>query len=362
MMYTLVISQLNGFLNELASHVTLEKLKQMKFLLEDNIPESELEKCLTVRDVFSMLKKRCLIGEHNLEALEDLFNNMNLNNLTVKVQEFRTRTSKGAVKDIPQEQLYGENRTLPAPRQAVITLLIDDDYAEFKPQVVTHIRESLSQALGIAMKQVAYLLCRPYNSYYVIIQVPEKVVQSLRLGAVSQHYWLVNLHCLAVQINDSDPIWLQQESCTQSTMQVDRADQCDGGHVTNGNCQHPLLCNYQERNKVQVTFSFFGELYEDDVTLKHVDNVRLGLCANLNCSSSTELQYLAFCGGKDFALIFLIPECYLTHLKICCVECHRWLIDMNIVEIRVDREGQIFTANDVLLKRYNSSTQVGSEL
>ena len=85
----------------------------MKFLLEDTIPKGELEKCPQVRDVFSVLKKRCLIREHNLEALEDLFNHMNLYKLTEKVQEFGAITSQGAVKNIPKEQLYGENRTLP---------------------------------------------------------------------------------------------------------------------------------------------------------------------------------------------------------------------------------------------------------
>ena len=113
MMYSLVISPINGFLNQLASHITQEELSQMKFLLEDAIPAGELEQCATVRDLFTKLKKRCLIGEHNLEALEDLFNNMNLYKLTEKVQEFRARISRGAVKDIPKEQLYGENRTLP---------------------------------------------------------------------------------------------------------------------------------------------------------------------------------------------------------------------------------------------------------
>ena len=93
-------------LNQLASHITQDELSQMKILLEDTIPKGELEKCPQVRDVFSVLKKRCLIREHNLEALEDLFNHMNLYKLTEKVQEVGARTSQGAVKDTPKEQLY----------------------------------------------------------------------------------------------------------------------------------------------------------------------------------------------------------------------------------------------------------------
>ena len=116
-----------------------------------------------------------------------------------------------------------------------------------------------------------------------------------------------------------------------------------------------LIFLFSETNKVQVTFSFFGELNEDDVMLKHVEELQLNLCANLKCKSSTELLYLSFRGGKHFAMVFLMPNCYLAQLKRSCVEVHRWLIDMKIVEIHVDREGQIFAANETLYARYSNS-------
>ena len=125
----------------------------------------------------------------------------------------------------------------------MVSLLINGDYAEFNPQVVTRIRETISQVLGIAVKQVAYLLSLPYNSYYVVIQVPEQVVQSLKSEVVSRPYWLGSLNCLEVRINDLDCILLQ--SSAEYTMQVDGTDQRDSGHQTGRNCQHPLLCNYR---------------------------------------------------------------------------------------------------------------------
>ena len=109
--------------------------------------------------------------------------------------------------------------------------------------MVTHIRETISQALGIAMKNVVYLLSLPYNSYYVLVQVPEQVLQSLKSEAVSRQHWLVQLKCLEVKINDLECIQLQ--SFAECTMQVDRADQYDSGHATSCNYQRPLLCNHQ---------------------------------------------------------------------------------------------------------------------
>ena len=93
------------------------------------------------------------------------------------------------------------------------------------------------------------------------------------------------------------------------------------------------------------------ELYEHDVKVQYIDDVKLNLCANLNCQSSTELLYVGFLGGKDFALMFLMPSCFLAQLKRSCVEVHRWLTDMKIIGVHVDCEGQIFSANKTLYAR-----------
>ena len=105
-MYQLKIPAINKLLNELSSHISQDNLQQMKLLLADHIPAGDMERCTHARDVFTKLKQMCLIGEHNLGPLEDLFNEMGLMYLTTKVQEFRERIYiDGGVNDIPQEQI-----------------------------------------------------------------------------------------------------------------------------------------------------------------------------------------------------------------------------------------------------------------
>ena len=79
------------FLLRISDHITEEKLKQLKYLCSDDIPEGDLEKISSPLDLFRDLERRQMIRIDNLSFLKKLLEDVTYFQLATKVDEFTLR-------------------------------------------------------------------------------------------------------------------------------------------------------------------------------------------------------------------------------------------------------------------------------
>lgn len=80
-----------AFLLRISDHITEEKLKQLKYLCLDYIPEGDLEKISSPLNLFRDLERRHMIGIHDLSFLRKLLENVTCFHLATKVDDFTLR-------------------------------------------------------------------------------------------------------------------------------------------------------------------------------------------------------------------------------------------------------------------------------
>lgn len=104
-----VLSPFRTFLHRLSLEIEKEQFSSMKFILEDGvIPLGILENCHKPRDLFSCMLQKCLLGEDNLDLLEELLTLVHRSDLAERVRVFRESISTHDVVDAPREQMSRE--------------------------------------------------------------------------------------------------------------------------------------------------------------------------------------------------------------------------------------------------------------
>ena len=77
------------FLERLSLEIEQDQLEGLKFLLHGNIPLGILEKCLTARQLFNRMMQQSLLGEGNLDNLQQLFTDAQRSDLAERVKDFK---------------------------------------------------------------------------------------------------------------------------------------------------------------------------------------------------------------------------------------------------------------------------------
>lgn len=83
------INRFRAFLERLSLEIEEDQLQGLKFLLHDIIPLGILEKCLTPRELFTRMIQQSLIGEGNLDNLQQLFTAAQRSDLAERVRVFK---------------------------------------------------------------------------------------------------------------------------------------------------------------------------------------------------------------------------------------------------------------------------------
>ena len=84
-----IINRFRAFLERLSLEIEQDQLDGLKFLLQGKIPLGTLEKCLKPRDLFTRMMHHSLLGEDNLEILEQLFKDTQRSDLAERVRVFK---------------------------------------------------------------------------------------------------------------------------------------------------------------------------------------------------------------------------------------------------------------------------------
>ncbi|XP_020604805.1 uncharacterized protein LOC110043668 isoform X2 [Orbicella faveolata] len=79
------------FLLQISDHITEGKLRQLKYLCSDDIPEGDLEMIRSPLDLFRQLERREMIGIDNLSFLQQLLSDVTCVQLAKKVGDFISR-------------------------------------------------------------------------------------------------------------------------------------------------------------------------------------------------------------------------------------------------------------------------------
>jgi len=84
-----ILNRFLAFLERLSLEIEQDQLDGLKFLLQRKIPLGILEKCLTARQLFTRMMHHSLLGEDNLEILEQLFKEIRRSDLAERVRVFK---------------------------------------------------------------------------------------------------------------------------------------------------------------------------------------------------------------------------------------------------------------------------------
>ena len=83
------ISRFRAFLERLSREIEQDQLEGLKFLLHEYIPLGILEKCITPRQLFKRMMQQSLLGEGNLDNLQQLFTDAQRCDLAERVRDFK---------------------------------------------------------------------------------------------------------------------------------------------------------------------------------------------------------------------------------------------------------------------------------
>lgn len=83
------INRFRAFLERLSLEIEEDQLQGLKFLLHGNIPLGILEKCHTPRELFTRMMQQSLLGEGNLDNLQQLFTATQRSDLAERVRVFK---------------------------------------------------------------------------------------------------------------------------------------------------------------------------------------------------------------------------------------------------------------------------------
>ena len=96
------------FLQRLSLEIEEDQFQSMKFLVKDSIPLGILEKCVSPRDLFSRMQQKCILGEENLDLLEEMMITVERTDLAKRVKAFKNSRSEDEIVDATGEQMRSE--------------------------------------------------------------------------------------------------------------------------------------------------------------------------------------------------------------------------------------------------------------
>ena len=85
----IILNRFLVFLERLSLEIEEDQLDGLKFLLQKSIPLAHLEKCLTSRQLFTRMMQQSLLGEDNLDNLEQLFTEVRRHDLVRHVRDYK---------------------------------------------------------------------------------------------------------------------------------------------------------------------------------------------------------------------------------------------------------------------------------
>ena len=92
-----LLTKFRRFLFRLSQEIAEDDLVGMKFLLQGLIPLGHLEKCSQPSDLLSIMIRQDLLGEDNLDYLEELLTDVKRLDLVQRVRAYRQSESPGNV-------------------------------------------------------------------------------------------------------------------------------------------------------------------------------------------------------------------------------------------------------------------------
>ncbi|XP_078346074.1 uncharacterized protein LOC144631506 isoform X2 [Oculina patagonica] len=208
-----LLSPFRTLLQRLSLEIQQDQLESMKFLLEDSIPLGILETCHKPRDLFSCMLKTCLLGENNLDLLEELLSRAQRSDLAECVKDFRKSISTEEVVDAPGEQI---NRELPGMGKAMVYFLLSGKMTDFNQKdTLEPLKVGISAALHVKGYEICFVrreVIEANNWFAVIFQIPNKaeVLNTLRHHALCKEDWLQQCGIKAVKIGKEAYIFLVQ--------------------------------------------------------------------------------------------------------------------------------------------------------
>ena len=88
------VNRFRAFLERLSLEIEQDEFEGLKFLLHGNIPLGILEKCHTPRQLFFRMMQQSLLGEGNLDNLQQLFIDARRSDLAERVRVFKQSSVK----------------------------------------------------------------------------------------------------------------------------------------------------------------------------------------------------------------------------------------------------------------------------
>ena len=96
-----IINRFRAFLERISLELEQDQLDGLKFLLHGKIPLGILEKCLKPRDLFTRMMHHSLLGEDNLDTLEQLFKDTGRSDLAERVRVYIKQSSVDMETELP---------------------------------------------------------------------------------------------------------------------------------------------------------------------------------------------------------------------------------------------------------------------
>ena len=102
-----VLSRFLTLLERLSQEIQKEQLEGLICLLQDRIPAGILENCCTARKLFTCMRQKGLLGENNLDLLEQLLETVNRSDLVNgMIKSFKELSSTEAAGNLPGNEAF----------------------------------------------------------------------------------------------------------------------------------------------------------------------------------------------------------------------------------------------------------------
>lgn len=96
-----VLNRFLVFVERLSQEIEENQLEGLKNLLHDHIPLGVLEECDKPRKLFNRMKQQGLLGENNLDFLEQLLQTVGRIDLVERIREFKKQSNMEGERDSP---------------------------------------------------------------------------------------------------------------------------------------------------------------------------------------------------------------------------------------------------------------------
>lgn len=194
-----IINRFLAFLERLSLEIEQDQLEGLKFLLQGKIPLGILENCLTPRKLFTRMMQHSLLGEDNLEILEQLFKEIRRSDLAERVSVLK-QSFVDMETELPGMEIasfgIGSQRT-------------DHSVKDAKDKLVI----SMNAGLGIDPSEIRLVGTEDVsdNWFNLTFEIPNKKVllDKLRWAAIYKESWLSLCGVKSVTIGNESQILLQ---------------------------------------------------------------------------------------------------------------------------------------------------------